>query len=232
MTPLNYRSLPRQSWYTLTMRWLMLCKLARISLSSIVALAIYSTHAQANFQYTYVEAAYVFGELEFDNSEVDPKGYELIAQFEVSPSVVLGVKYLSLSGDDAVITANGVSTLEYDGSGPEAYTFFHSPIGEQTDFLLGAGIDMTEYEAFVQGGASVTQKNDNAKLLFTGFRHNLNGLELQARWSYNLDAEDDEDEWNYTLGMLSGEPTGLQLGFQITRKTEGDLMSISVRQTY
>ena len=221
MTLFEHRPLPCQSLYTSILGWL-----------SIVVPAIFSTHAQASFQYTYFEAAYAFGELEFANSEVVVKGYELIAQFEVSPSIVLGVKYSSLDGDDAVIAADGVSTLVYEGSGPEAYTFFHSPLSAQTDFLLGAGIDMIEYEAFVQGGAPAVQKKDDTKSVFTGFRHKLNGLELQAIGSYNLDAEDNEDEWTYTLGLVSGEPTGLQLGFQITRKTEGDLMSVSVRQSY
>lgn len=232
MTLFNHCSLPHQRLYTSILRCLMLGKLVRISWLSAVVLAFIPTHAQASFQYTYVEAAYVFGELEFANSEVDLEGYELTAQFEVSPSIVLGMKYSSLDGDDAVVTAEGVSTLEFEGSGPEAYALFHSPFGPRTDFLLGASIDMTEYEAVVRSGAPVTQKNDDTKSIITGFRHDLNGLELQAQWSYNLDAEDDEDEWSYTLGLLSGAPTGLQLGFRIIQKTEGDLMSVSVRHTY
>ena len=232
MTQFNYRSLAHQGRNASTLRRIISRKLARISWFGIVVTTMYSTHAQADFQYTYVDAAYVFGEFEFANSEVNLKGYELIAQFEVSTSIVVGVKYSSLSGDETVITEGGVSTLEYDGSGPEAYTIFHSPIGARTDFLFGASIDMTDYEALVRDGETAIRKNDDTKLILAGFRHNLNGLELQARWSYNLDAEDDEDEWSYTLGLLSGEPAGLQLGFQLSRKTEGDLMSVSVRQSY
>lgn len=199
----------------------------------IVAMSVTcSLNAQTEFQYTYVEAAYVFGEFEFDNAEVDIKGYELTAQFQLSPSFVLGVRYSSLKGDDTVTTLTGVNTLEYDGSGPEAYTFYHSPIGVQTDFLLGAGIDLSDFEAVLQGEAPLAQKDEDTKLLFTGFRHRLNGLELHAQWSYNLDAEDDENEWSYTLGMLCGQPTGLQLGVQIKPDDKGDLIGISIRQSY
>lgn len=189
-------------------------------------------NAQASFQYNYLEAVYLFGEYEFANSDVDITGYEITAQFDLSPSFALGVSYTSLEGDDVVTSIDGVNSLSFDSSGPDVYALYHSPVGEQTDFILGASIDMRDIEAAVQGQTPSLSKDEDTKYLFTGLRHRLSTLELNAQWSYNLDAEENEDEWSYTLGVLCGQPGTLQLGFQITPDNDGDILGVSIRQAY
>ncbi|MBX2881782.1 MAG: hypothetical protein KTR32_17680 [Granulosicoccus sp.] len=188
--------------------------------------------AQSAFKYNYVEVAYLIGEFEFVDSEVDTKGYEITAQFELSPSFVLGGSYRSLEGDESELTTAGPRTLNFDASGPSVYSYYHSPVGVQSDFILGALLDMSELEAGVQGEALTLNQNDDTSILFTGLRHRLSGLEIRAQWFYNLDAEDNEDQWSYKIDVLSGEPTGLQLGFQITPDNEGDVLGVSIRQSY
>ncbi|MFK7997587.1 MAG: hypothetical protein AB8B87_25905, partial [Granulosicoccus sp.] len=63
-------------------------------------------------------------------------------------------------------------------------------------------------------------------------RHQLQGLEVFGQWSHQLDTEDNEDRWSYTLGLLSGNPGELQLGFSISPDNDGDVMSVFVRQSY
>ena len=197
-----------------------------------MCLAMLTTGAQANFQYTFIEATYLFGEFEFANSEVDITGYELTAQFDLSTSFAVGINYSSLEGDDVVTTINGVDTLTFDGSGPEAYVLYHSPVGVQTDFILGGLIDMSDFEAAVQGEPPAIVQDEDTNFLFTGLRHRMSGIEFNAEWMFNLDAEDGEDEWAYTLGVLCGQPGGLQVGFQITPDDQGDVIGLSIRQFY
>lgn len=232
MNLFKHRSLQNRVCCAAEMRRPPYYRLARFVGWSVLTTLACSLNAQANFQYNYVEAAYIFGEFEFADAEVDVTGYQLTAQFDLSPNFVLGVRYSSLDGEDRITTVSGVSTLEYNGSGPNVYTLYHSPVGAQTDFLLGVGFDMSDFEATMQGDAPLAKQDEDTKLLFTGFRHRFSGLELHAQWSYNLDAEDDESEWSYTLGLLSGQPTGLQLGVQITPDDQGDLLGISIRQSY
>ena len=188
--------------------------------------------AQTPFKYTYVEAAYMIGDFELAADDVDIKGYKLTAQFVLSPSFVVGVDYASIEGEDTLTSPAGVQTISVDSSGPNAYFLYHTPMGLQTDFLLGARRNMSDFNASVVGEAPFVSQSEDVNFLFTGLRHWLNGIELRAEWFYNLDAADNEDEWSYTLGLLSGPPTGLQLGFEITPDSDGDLMGISIRQSY
>lgn len=198
----------------------------------LIALGLASGFAKGNFQYSYIQAAYVFGEFDFDNADVSYKGYELTAQFELSPSIVAGVNYLSLEGNETESISTGVNTLEYEGDGINAYVLYYSPMTLRTHLLLGANLDMREFEARGQDVAPTLQTDEDTKFLFAGLRHQLQGLELQGQWSYNLDAEDDEDTWSYSLGVLSGEPGQFQLGFSVSPETTGDVMSVFVRQSY
>ncbi|MFK7859287.1 MAG: hypothetical protein AB8B64_10710 [Granulosicoccus sp.] len=198
----------------------------------LVISGLVSGSAQAKFQYSYVQAAYVFGEFDFGDADTDFKGYELTAQLQLSPSIVAGVNYLSLDGDDTENTLTGINTLEYEGDGVDAYILYYSPLTIQTDFILGARLDMKEFEARVQGMAPTFQTNDDTRFLFTGLRHQLQGLELEGLWSYQLDTEDNEDKWSYSLGIVSGVPGQLQLGFSISPDDAGDVMSVFVRQSY
>jgi len=204
--------------------------LLRAAISACVAVS--SGFAHANLQYTYFQAAYVFGEFEFDNADVDFKGYELTAQLELSPSIAIGVNYLSLEGDDTESTPTGTNSLEFEGDGIDAYILYYSPLTVQTDLILGARYDMKEIEAGVQGDAPALQSDDDTRFLFAGLRHQLQGLELQGEWSYELDAEDNADKWSYTLGVLSGVPGQLQLGFSLSPDSTGDVMKVFLRQSY
>ncbi|MFK7890243.1 MAG: outer membrane beta-barrel protein [Granulosicoccus sp.] len=184
------------------------------------------------FYYKYVQAAYIFGEYDFADVDVDVKGYELTAQFEMTPSLILGISYSSLEGDDTVTNAGGSQTLTFDGSGPDVYAFYHSPLGAQTEFLIGARVDMSQFEGAVRGQEPSIEQSEDENLLFAGLRYRLNALEFEAQWDYNLDAENNEDEWSYTLGLVSGVPGSLQLGFKIAPDDRGDLMGVFLRQAY
>ena len=199
---------------------------------SVAALACVSVPAHSEFRYTFFEASYVFGEFESGDSDVDFEGYELIGQYSLSPSFAIGISYSSVDGDDTVTTINGQQDLRFKADGFEAFGFFHTALGSQTDVIFGARIDMSDIEATLQGDSLSASRNDDVNSLFAGFRQGFSGLEFEILWSYNLDAEDDEDEWNYTLGILSGDPTGLQLGFLFAPDDTGDLMGVSIRQSY
>lgn len=203
-----------------------------ISAVALTTLGLASASAQANFQYNYIQAAYVLGEFDINDADVSYSGYELTAQFELSTSIVAGVNYLSLEGEDTESIATGINTLEYEGDGIDAYILYYSPVTVQTDLLLGGRIDMKEFDARVQGAAPVLQTDDDTKFLFAGLRHQLQGLELQGQWSYELDTEDDEDKWSYTLGLVSSGSDQLQLGFSISPDNAGDVMRVFVRQSY
>ncbi|MFK8080704.1 MAG: hypothetical protein AB8B97_10495 [Granulosicoccus sp.] len=209
-------------------------RVKRICYSIVIATltAVASGFAKADFPYKYVQADYVFGEFDFGDADVSFTGYQLTAQFEISPSIVFGVNYLSLDGDEMQSTLTGMNTLEYEGDGMDVYLFYYSPLSIQTDLLLGARRDMKEFEARVVGEAPAFQTDDDTDYLFAGLRYQLQGLELQGEWSYELDTEDNEDRWSYTLGVVSGIPGQLQLGFTLSPDNRGDVMSVFVRQTY
>lgn len=200
--------------------------------TTLTLLSLGAGVVHADLKYSYLQAAYVFGELEFADADVDIKGYELTAQFELSPSIAVGLNYLSLEGDDTETTATGVNTLESKANGIDAYVLYYSPVGLQTDFLLGVRLDMKDVEARVQGNAPTLQSDDDKKFLFTGLRHHLRGLELNGQWSYQWDTDDGDDRWTYTLGLVSGIPGQLQLGFSVSPDSAGDVMKVFVRQSY
>lgn len=186
----------------------------------------------ANFQYNYIQAAYVFGEFDFGNADVGYKGYEVAVQFEVSSSIVAGVNYLSLDGEDTESSVTGLNSLNFEGEGFDVYLFYYSPVTDFTNIIFGASYDMTEFEAQLANAPPALQTNDDTKYLFAGVRHQLQGLEVFGQWSHQLDTEDNEDRWSYTLGLLSGNPGELQLGFSISPDNDGDVMSVFVRQSY
>ena len=191
-----------------------------------------NSHAQSEFRYTYIEAQYLRGEFEFPDSELDIDGYSLTAQFDLSSSFTVGVTYISLEGDETSAATANTRSLNFKGSGPEVFAFYHTPVGHNTDFIFGARREMSDFEATIPEDSIDISQDEDVDSLLTGLRMSFSGLELQAQWFYNLDAEDNEDEWNYTLGLLSGDPSGLQLGIQFTPDDTGDLFGISVRQSY
>lgn len=203
-----------------------------MAISAGLGSGLVSSMANAQFAYNYLQAAYVFGDFELANGDVGFNGFEITAQFELSPSFAVGVNYLSIDGDETVTSVTGENILEYEGDGLEAFVLYHTPVSAQADFLLGARIDMREFEARVQGDVPVFETDDDTNFLFTGLRYQLNGLELQGEWSYLLDADNGEDRWSYTLGVLSGNAGQFQLGFSLTPDNTGDVMRVFIRQAY
>jgi len=203
--------------------------------AAILAIAIpafSNSHAQSVFRYTFIEAAYLRGEYAFPDSELDIDGYSITAQFDYSASFAFGVTYTSLEGDDSIASTAGTRTLDFKGSGPDVFAFYHAPVGPNTDFIFGAQREMSDRLATVVEDDIDFSRNEDVDSLLAGLRLKFSGLELQSKWFYNLDAEDDEDEWSYTVGLLSGDPAGLQLGIQFRPDDTGDLFGISVRQSY
>ena len=198
----------------------------------LATLGCISASAHSEFQYAFIEGTYIIGELEFSDSELDIDGYELTGQFNVSPNYVVGISYTSLEGDDTITTATGQQSFSYKAEVPELYAFFHQPLAVQADYLFGARIEFSDIEATVPDDSSITSEDESIKHLFAGLRYRVYGLELNGEASYNLDAEGDEDEWSYTVGLLSGEPTGLQLGVEYTPDDDVDLMGVSIRQSF
>lgn len=188
--------------------------------------------AKANFSYNYVQASYAFGEFEFARGDVSYDGVEVTAQFEVFPSIAIGINYLSIEGDDTETSIAGQNTFTYEGDGLETYLLYYSPVAAQIDFLLGARIDMREFVAQLQGSDPALQVQDDTNFLSTGLRYQFNGLELNGQWFYQLDAEDGEDRWSYSLGLVGGNPGQWQLGFSVDSDDAGGLMRAFLRHGF
>lgn len=206
--------------------------------SLLVALTLLAPTASiaSSFQYDGIRATYLQADQESDLLEdFEISGFSIEAMYSYSPTIVLGGRYSSSSGEtSAPLQAGGTLPLDITASGPGIFAFMHGELNENTDFLVGGSFDKTEVES-KSGSQTVAQLSDDSdtKLFFGGIRHRVNQkLEVELHAEYDFDADEGEDKFGYGVTGRYYLSTDLDISASFFPSDDGDTIAVSVKKYF
>lgn len=188
----------------------------------------------ADFKYSSIEAGYSQTSLEIPGLEqTDLVGYTFTGSYALHPNIVVGASFSAASADStARFEQSGLQSVELEASGPTAFAFLHAPLSANTDYLIGGAFNQFETEGTRSGGVAVPELSTegDSKSIFAGLRHQLNtNIELGLRADYDLDAEDDEDEFSFDAQVRYALDSSLDVGLAYSPDDDGDTTTINFR---
>ncbi len=124
-----------------------------------------ATAISETFSYTYISASYGIFSSEIDGipEDLEGDGITISGAFNITSNFGVSASYDTYSAD---VTSGG-STLNADGSGPNVGVFFHTPVSDATDFILGADIIRGTVDIKVDG-ASFPSEDTNGNAIYAG----------------------------------------------------------------
>jgi len=202
------------------------------------AAIVFSNTATADFNYSFFEASYMQDKSSFETNAIDDfesNGYSLKFGYAFNGNIAVGGEFKTLEGDSvANFQQGGRTAINIDGTAMSATALYHRAFNDQTDLLVGGKYSKADVETTRPDGvvAQLTEKKD-ATFAFAGARFKFaKQIELEGKVIYQLDTDDDEDEFSYVLeGRFEVQPS-LTIGGRFEPDDSGDTLSVNLRKYF
>jgi len=132
------------------------------------ALALIPTSAiSETFSYTFISASYEIFSSYIDGipEDLEGDGITINGTFNIASNFGISASYVTGSED----VTSGESTLNADSDGASIGAFFHTPVSDNTDFVLGAEIIKGNVDIEVNG-TSFPSEDADGNTIFAGIR--------------------------------------------------------------
>ncbi len=126
-----------------------------------------ATAISETFSYTRISASYEIFSSDIDGipEDLEGDGISINGSFNIANNFGISASYVTGSAD---VTSGG-STLNADISGPSVGAFFHTPVSDNTDFVLGANIIRGNVDIEIDG-TSFPSEDANGNSIYAGIR--------------------------------------------------------------
>ena len=173
-----------------------------------------SAHAiAADFNYTWAQLTYDDVDNNFSGlADIDADGFSFSGAFEVTPAIYVKARYSTWDADFGI-------DLDYWEFG----VGFHTPIQNQTDLVVEAGIGEVELSS------SLASVDVDTWSVSAGVRHQIgNEVELGATIGI-VDYDDDDTETFFGLNALYNFQKNLAGVFEYRTDDNVDVLSLGLR---
>lgn len=209
----------------------------KIALALFPATLMFAHSAAAEIHYDFIEAVYVRAESEFGNPVIDDEtsiGLGISGSYSINDNVAVGARFGTINLDTTAQFENtGRGPLELESTVYGVFGRFHAPLNDQADYYVGGAFEKIKSEANGPNGVPVAEfgGNSDGKGLFAGVRYQYNEqVELEGRITYDLDADDGEDEIDFSIGGRYMIVPTIAIGVEFEPGDSGDILRFSVRK--
>lgn len=204
-------------------------------LAAFPAMLLASHDAAADFNYDYVEASYTRAAMEFGTEFIedsDLTGLGIEASYSVNDNVVVGGRFGNGSLDTTASFNTGPGTLKMDVDSYGAFALYHAVLNQQSDYFVGGQFAKISVDTSGPSGKLEQYSEDSdSKDLFAGIRYQYNEqLEVRGVVEYDLDADEDDDEFGFQLSAYYQVAPTFEVGVGIDPEEGTDMLTLSLRK--